>query len=248
MDYRIPDDFKALPRMKNTRITIRGGNYYLDANADIYYEGSDSVRFKKYAVLGKFCRRDGEAVIVYNDGYLGRESVSVLGFGGYSLLRKLTPHIETRLLSVFGQSDAYHLYVLAILTCLYPRTVRVGGFKYYFGHSFASQDYPFLRLSENTVSRFLGKIGSCAEPIREYQEKRPADGSGEYFTDGTLIRNGSDSGLAARGRAGEAADRPVINVIHIYDARMRVPVFYKEFKGGTSGTSPPSGPRSPNPA
>jgi transposase len=219
---RIPDYIKKVVIPEGTRIVTRynGTRFY------VYTYGTE-----KDTTVGSIKSTNGVWTFVSNKTHEMSHSILEKEYGAYKFLQKHTQNIFEDLKLYFTDlMDACFIYCFCALNVIYT-DIRVKSVKRYFDKSYMSSEWSGVYFSPNSVSERLKRIADNDVSRLNYMKNRVIDQTHDYYTDGTLITNYCEDNLLAEKGRGDKNDQPVINVIYLYDATKRIPVFYKAFKG-----------------
>jgi hypothetical protein len=223
--YALSEKIKNCERPKGTKVIIKNDTPYVY----IQYHEKGTNKTKTGKEIGQINITNDEYVFEPNSYYLSLDTITDKEYGGYALLNYHCISIFENLKKVFNSDTAKILYVFSLLAVVYPN-IRVYSADKYYEHSFISNEYVGLKLGGQTLSKKLYEIGAMKTNMENYMKLNIEEG-GEYFTDGTLVQNSGNNGIAAWSREDKNPSTPLINVIYIYDANKHTPVYYKMFSG-----------------
>lgn len=230
----IPENVRSIERPKNTVVVDHGSGLL------------------RYAVIQRVgCRHDKEsgrnlpvngATIghIIGNRYvpLSNEDVQETqtndkDYGLVALTDKLSNSLLDDLMAVYSAGDAYQIYVTALLRAVYRDLANEDAERKY-ADSWASELYPDVTLSRNTLSAFeedLGRTYSRIEKFMHNRVSRMAE-NGNIAIDGTFKSASSNvPTLANFSRKPRSKGFMGMSVLYAYDVFTREPVCSKVFKG-----------------
>jgi len=166
------------------------------------------------------------------------DSIDIKDYGEVTLCdigaNKYNDNLLQELASVFDINTAKRLYTLAILRSAYI-DIRNRDIQFAYETSFASEMYPGLAFSENTLSKFLEKVGQEYRYIHEFMAKRIKKFTGKgkkFIVDGMLKDNNSyTNSFSEFSRKGAKKGSKDLNLMYSYDPSTKEPIAAKPYAG-----------------
>lgn len=222
----IPKEILAVERPKNTVVRKSG---------------------ERYLVIKRTCRRVGKRNLPVDLGTIGeivngayiekrkeprKRRIDVKDYGEVALCDKAGRDMLQELAKVWDMSDAKRLYVMALLRACFPGA-KDRDLQMHYETSYASEWYPGVHLSENSVSSFLLSVGQNYSAISEFMRNRVAAlGGGRMVIDGMLKDCNSDTGsLSEFSRKGAKKGSRDISLMYAYDPDRNEPIAVKPYPG-----------------
>jgi transposase len=118
---------------------------------------------------------------------------------------------------------------LAFIRLLYKSPIKNVGF--YFNHSFLSEEYPEVSLSEKRVRYLYKKIGVSREKVATFMSSF-LKGKDMVLIDATnLITHSKKIGIAHLGYNTKQEYEPQVNIMFLFSMNLQLPVFYRVLPG-----------------
>jgi len=158
--------------------------------------------------------------------------IDIKDYGEVALCDKAAGKLLEDLSESFELSVAKRLYVIALLRVAYP-DIKNRDIQFMYDTSFASEMYPGLALSENSLSSFLEKTGMAYSCIQDFMSKRVQSRTKcKLVIDGTLKDNNSyTNDFSEFSRKAAKKGSKDINLIYAYDLETKEPVAVKPYPG-----------------
>ncbi len=221
----IPKDILAL-KPKNTRVkaTSKPNEYNVIKRTCILKDGKPMP--KELGTVGKII--DGKYIPLANVKY----DVEFKTYGTVAIVEKVSKEIFYDLCKFYPVEDAKKLYVIALLRSI-NEDIKDEEINVEYQTSFASEFYPKLGISSNTISQFLEKIGKKTTLIEEFMNDRIKQYSGHPMViDGMLKSNTSETNIYSEySRKGRIRGIENINLIYAYDLSNKEPVASAPYEG-----------------
>jgi len=225
----IPADILAIDRPKNT-IVKKSGDRYLVIKRTCKRKNGKPVPVA-LGTIGEIV--DGVYVQIREKPRKKRsESIDVKDYGEFVLCNKAASGLLQELADVFDINTAKRLYVLAVMRSAYI-DIKNRDIQFSYESSFASELYPGLALSENTISAFLEKVGMEYRYLHSFMKRRVEKMSGgDIVVDGMLKDNNSvTNSFSEFSRKGAKKGSKDINLMYAYDPLSKEPIAAKPYPG-----------------
>lgn len=150
----------------------------------------------------------------------------LLSYGSSALVQSISADVVDDLLSVFDPKTAYTIITIASLRIIKPRVTcsRLDG---EYKKSFFYLYYQGIKLSKNTVSKFLYELGGAYNKIHDFYAKRMQRVAEDHHIaiDGTLIHDTSVvNDLSSYSRKARVSGCKDISIIYAYDIELMEPL------------------------
>ena len=157
----IPAEILSVERPKNTRVKKSGDHYYVIKRTCVYKDGRNVP--KELGTIGEII--DGKYIEKRKEPR--KYQCDIKDYGEIALCNSVSGDLLQEIARHFDIRDAEKLYVIALLRACYG-DIKNRDLEVQYETSFASEFYPGVSLSENTVSRFLEGIGKAYGQIRAF--------------------------------------------------------------------------------
>lgn len=222
----VPKEILAVERPKNT-IVKKSGEHWL--------------------VIKRTCRRVNGRNLPVNLGTIGeivngayvekrkeprKKRIDIKDFGEVALCDMFGRDLVQDLSDVWDTKDGIRLYVMALLRAAYG-DIKNRDLQTQYETSFASEMYPGVHLSENTVGEFLEKIGRAYSLIVEFMRGRVQKFLGKRIAIDGMLKdyNSTQSTLSEFSRKGAKKGSRDISLMYAYDLETKEPVAAKPYAG-----------------
>ena len=227
----IPAEILAVKRPVNTRVKKSGERYLVikrtcqrknGKNIPIELGTIGEIINGKYVEIRKEPRKNKN----------GSKVIEIKDYGEIALCDKAGKDLLNDLKEIYDAADAVRLYVLALLRAS-QHDIRNRDIQLAYETSFASELYPKVHLSENTVSTFLETMGMAYSKISTFMRKRVEKFSGnEIVIDGMLKDCNSETDMFSEfSRKGSKKGSKDLSLIYAYDPMSKEPVAAKPYPG-----------------
>lgn len=226
----IPAEILAVERPKSTRIKYSFGRYLVikrtskrvgDRTVPVDLGTIGEIKDGKYIEIRKEPRKEK-----------GERKVDIKDYGEIALCDKVGNSILEDLKEIYDASDATRIYVLALLRAA-NHDIKNRDIKLAYDTSFASEMYPKVALSENTLSSFLETTGMEYSKISMFMQKRIEKFAGENIViDGMLKDCNSDTDTFSEfSRKGSKKGSKDLTLMYAYDPKTKEPVAVRPYPG-----------------
>ncbi len=226
----IPEEILAVERPKSTRILYSFGRYLVVKRTSKRVNGRTvpvdlgtigEIKDGKYIEIRKEPRRTKA----------GR-TVDVKDYGEVALCDLVGKGILEDLKEVYDLPDATRIYVIALLRAAY-HDIKNRDIQLNYDTSFASEMYPKVALSENTISTFLETVGMEYSKISRFMRNRIEKfGGRNLVVDGMLKDCNSDTDIFSEfSRKGSKKGSRDLTLMYAYDPKTKEPVAVKPYPG-----------------
>ena len=226
----IPAEILAVERPKSTRVLFSFGRYLVVKRTSKRVNGRTVP--VDLGTIGEI--KDGKYIEIRKEPRRGKDdrAVDIKDYGEIALCDKVGNGILKDLKEIYDAQDATRIYVLALLRSSYP-DIKNRDIKLAYDTSFASEMYPKVALSENTLSSFLEKTGMEYSKISRYMQKRIEKFAGKNIViDGMLKDCNSETDTFSEfSRKGSKKGSKDLTMIYAYDPISKEPVAAKPYPG-----------------
>lgn len=181
-------------------------------------------------VGGKFVERSPRAA--------RERRVDIKDFGEVSLCDSVGKGLLEELKKVWLREDAERIYVMSLLRAAYG-DVKNRDLRLHYETSFASETYPNVHLSEQSVCDFLWRIGAAYSCICAFMRNRAKQFAGKNIViDGMLKDYNSNTGsMSEYSRKARTKGTRDISLMYAFDPDTSEPIAAKPFAGNMSDQS-----------
>ena len=227
----IPKEILAVERPKSTRVKYSNGRYLVvkrtskrvgDRTVPVELGTIGEIKDGKYVEIRKEPRKTKD----------GKKAIELKDYGEVALCDIAGKEVLEDLKQIYDAADAVRLYVIALLRAA-SHDISNRDVKLTYETSFASEMYPNVHLSENTISQFLEDIGMAYSKMSEFMRSRVQQFAGkEVVVDGMLKDCNSDTDTFSEfSRKGSKKGSKDLSLIYAYDPESREPVACKPYPG-----------------
>jgi len=221
-------------RKAGTELRLINKKYYLYAVSSKY----DPLlkRSKKISgkLLGKITEQDGfiesekdklrkkaeQSIIIDN--------LTTKEFGTQQLVTKIAVKQIQSLEKVFGD-DAKPLFIFAFFRLTEQSPIK--NVPFYFMHSFLSEVWKEVKITDKSISQLLRRIGANREKIMEYQKLFIREGEKVLMDMTHVITHSRQIESAQCGYNSTMSFEPQVNLMYLFSAQQHEPVYYRLFPG-----------------
>lgn len=227
----IPQEILAVERPKNTVVKKSGDRYLVIKRTCKRKNG------KPYPValgtIGEII--NGEYIQIREEPRKKlRDSIDIKDYGEVTLCNDGAGDLLQELANVFDIKTAKTLYTIALLRSSYidikNRDIQVA-----YETSFASEMFPGLAMSENSISNFILKVGMEYRYIHQFMTKRVKKmtaSNKKLVIDGVLKDNNSQTNSFSEfSRKGAKKGSKDVSIVYAYDPETKEPVAAKLYPG-----------------
>lgn len=220
-------------RKPGTELRRINGRYYLYSYKTVYDPKKKRARKVSGGILGAITEEKG-FIISSKKALVESKSLDISGrirvkeFGVSSLLESRFSIYTKRLQQYFEQDWKM---LAAIAYCRFAYQSPLKNIAHYLDNSFIPQMLGFAQYNEKTASGLLNKIGGDEQARLSYM--RSFIKSGEYILlDGThILSKSTQIDIVHSGYNHDKNFEGQINLLYIYSADQRIPVFYRLLPG-----------------
>ena len=190
----VPESIRAVPRPRNTVVIDSGSNgakrYSVHARLTSICKPGCNPRPVNGPVIGHII--DGQFVPRTTQPKLAEDGPEYLSYGVAALLHDELRGLDRELFNIYDVKDACMILVLTMLRIERPG-IPVSRCNQQYLKSFISVYYTGLPLNENTISKFLSKLGQDTAKMRAFAASRLSSVCKDHhiLVDGTLKQNTS---------------------------------------------------------
>lgn len=227
----IPKEILAIERPKNTVVKKSGDRYLVIKRTCKRKNG------KPYPVaLGTIGEIVNGAYVMIREEPRKKlhDSIDIKDYGEITLCNKAAGNLLQELANVFDVKTAKTLYTIALLRSSYI-DIRNRDIQTAYETSFASEMYPGLSMSENSISKFLEKVGMGYRYIHTFMKKRVEQFTAKdkkFVIDGVLKDNNSQTNSYSEfSRKGAKKGSKDDCLVYAYDLESKEPIAAKIYPG-----------------
>lgn len=224
----IPQEILDVERPSSTRVKKSGDRYLVIKRTCKRVNGRNVP--VELGTIGEII--DGKYVELRSEPRKKRNSVDIKDYGEVAFFNKAAGDLFSELAAVFDIKTAKQLFVIALLR-VSDSDIKNRDLKFAYETSFASEIFPGVPLSENTVSKLLLETGMAYRYIQKFMENRVEKFTGSTLViDGTLKNNNStENTFSEFSRKGNVKGSKDLNLIYAYDVETQEPVAVKPYPG-----------------
>ena len=227
----IPKEILAVERPKSTRVKYSNGRY-LVVKRTSKRVGNRTVPVE-LGTIGEI--KDGKYVEIRKEPRKtkdGKKAIEIKDYGEIALCDAAGKDVLDDLKKIYDAADAIRIYVLALMRSA-NHDICNRDIKLAYETSFASEMYPDVHLSENTISSFLEDIGMAYSKMSEFMRARVEQYAGkEVVIDGMLKDCNSETDTFSEfSRKGSKKGSKDLSLIYAYNPESREPVACKPYPG-----------------
>lgn len=222
----IPPEILAVERPKNTIVKKSGDRWLVIKRTCKRVNGRNlpvNLGTIGTIVNGKYVEKRKEPL---------KRTIDMKDYGEVALCDKLANNLLQDLVDVWDIKDGIRLYVMALLRAAYGN-IRNRDLQVQYETSFASEMYPGVHLSENSVSRFLEDTGKSYSLIVEFMRNRLQKYLGKVIVVDGMLKdyNSTESSLSEFSRKGAKKGSKDISLMYAYDVETKEPIAAKPYAG-----------------
>jgi len=221
-------------RKAGTELRLINGQYYLYAVSSRY----DPIlkRAKKISgkLLGKITERDG-FIISSKDKLrqqveqpLQIDFLTTKEYGSQQLIQQLAAKQIRVLEQVFGE-DAKPLFLYSFFRLTEQTPIK--NVPFYFMHSYLSEVWKEVRITDKSISELLRRVGSNRDKIMEYQKHFIREGENVLLDMTHVISHSRNMECAQVGYSNSMHFDPQLNLMYLFSAQQHEPVYYRLLPG-----------------
>ena len=224
----IPVEILAVERPKNTKVKKSGDRYLVIKRTCKRINGKNIP--VDLGTIGEIV--DGKYVEIRKEPKRKNNMIDVKDYGVFKLFNDSCFSLFKDLSKVFEINTAKRIYVISLLRAI-DKDIRNRDISFSYETSFASEIFPGLSLSENTVSKFLMKLGMEYRYIQKFIEERVKMFEDKtQVIDGTLIDNNSTvNDFSEFSRKAKTKGSKDLTLVYSYDIESKEPVAMKTYQG-----------------
>lgn len=221
-------------RKPGTELRFIGGKYYLYAVSSKYDPTLKRAKKISGKLLGKITETDG--FIASEKDKLRQKAeqpmkigkVTTKEFGTQELVLQLAAKQFSVLEKVFGE-DAKPIFLFALFRLSEQSPIK--NVPFYFMHSFLSEKWKEISVSDKSISHLLRRTGSDRERIMEYQKHFVRDGGNVLIDMTHVITHSRQIEAAQSGYNNSMSFDPQVNLMYLFSADQYEPVYYRLLPG-----------------
>ena len=221
-------------RKPGTELRLIYGTYYLYAVRSKY----DPVlkRAKKISgnLLGKITEKEGFIVSSKDklrqkaEQPLKVDKLTTKEFGTQELVLQLAEKQVSVLEEVFGE-DAKPLFLFALFRLTEQSPIK--NVPFYFMHSFLSEKWKDVLVSDKSISQLLRRVGGNREKIMQYQKHFVREGEKVLLDMTHVITHSRQIEEVQSGYNNSMSFDPQVNLMYLFSADRHEPVYYRLLPG-----------------
>ena len=156
------------------------------------------------------------------------DRLSTKEFGSQQLIRQLASKYIKALEREFGE-DAKPLFIYAFFRLTEQSPIKNAPI--YFIHSFLSEEWKDIKISDKSISQLLRRVGSNREKIMNYQKHFISEGE-KILLDMTHILTHSRNIEGSQvGYNNSMTFEPHVNLMYLFSAKQYEPIYYRLLPG-----------------
>lgn len=221
-------------RKPGTELRFINGKYYLYGVSSKY--DPTIKRSKKITgkLLGKITEQDGFIESEKNKLRKRVEQPTIVDnlttkeFGTQQLVTQLATKQIQALEKVFGD-DAKPLFIFAFFRLTEQSPIK--NVPFYFMHSFLSEVWKDVKISDKSISQLLRRVGANRDKIMEYQKLFIREGEKVLMDMTHVITHSRQIESAQSGYNNSMSFEPQVNLMYLFSAQQYEPVYYRLLPG-----------------
>lgn len=224
----IPADILAVERPTNTKVKKSGDRYLVIKRTCKRINGKNIP--VDLGTIGEIV--DGKYVEIRKTPKRKNNLIDIKDYGVFKLFNDTCFSLFKDLSKTFEINTAKRIYVISLLRAI-DKDIRNRDISFSYETSFASEAFPGLSLSENTISSFLMKMGMEYRYIQKFIEERVKMFEDKtQVIDGTLIDNNSTvNDFSEFSRKAKTKGSKDLTLVYSYDIESKEPVAMKTYQG-----------------
>ena len=222
----IPDNIKK-HRPKGTEIHKRGNYYYVYNITSVWDKEKKRPKKKTLGCVGKITEADG-FIPNKKSQQLDVQSVQTKEYGGFSLLSELNRDLIDNLKKSFPSEyqRIFTIALLRVLTCTPFTSIDTPYIR-----SYASDVFPNLALSKNSIGYFLDYVGNNRGKITEFLKSTISDGDLLLFDGTSLFTDSKITELVKKGYNNNGKSKTQVNLLYAFNKSTASPSYYRILPG-----------------
>lgn len=227
----IPNEIKSVERPKNTDVRLLNNNYYVYPYERYWNKTTKKGAKKTLPYVGKIVLNESTHTweFVPRQTEITSDVSGVKTWGDFYFVDHLSQSLKDELVSYYGDKIGIKIYVYALLRLLYGDKNSYLSDGYH--HSFISEVYPNVAVSENSVLDFIKTLGLNDDKNKAFLTSRLNDDYRVLIFDGTQITNESNNAFSAFGRSAKKTNKPQMIEVKVFDTQRKEPVYYEVVPG-----------------
>lgn len=230
---KIYPDWVLAQRRKGTAIHHINGHYYLYEVSSQWDPAKKRPQRKTGKILGRITP---EGLIASGQRRSRRDAVqmerlkqlTVKEYGISHFIRNSLKHYVDKLAAHFPD-EWQELLALAYCRLVHQSAIRQMPF--HVGHSYLSELYPSLSLTDKSISLLLRDIGRQRSRVSAFMQSFVATGEHLLFDMTNLPSKSTRIALAQPGYNNDWDFEPQFNLLYVYSNNLQTPVFYRLLPG-----------------
>lgn len=221
-------------RKAGTELRFINGKYYLYAVSSKYDPMLKRSKKITGKLLGKITEKDGFIVSSKDKLRQKAESPVIVDrlttkeYGSQQLVRQLASKQITALEQVFGE-DAKPLFLFAFFRLTEQTPIK--NLPFYFMHSFLSEAWKDVKITDKSISQMLRRVGANREKIMEYQKCFIREGEKILLDMTHVISNSRNMECPQVGYSNSMSFEPQVNLMYLFSSQQHEPVYYRLLPG-----------------
>lgn len=227
-------EWATIHRKPGTELRFIGGKYYLYSVSSKY----DPVLKRAKKISGKLLGRitqeggfivsDKDRLRQKADGSIKVDKLTTKEYGTQELVLQLAEKQVSVLEKVFGD-DAKPLFLFALFRLSEQSPIK--NVPFYFAHSYLSEKWNDVSVSDKSISALLRRVGSNREKIMEYQKHFVREQETVLLDMTHVITNSMQIEAAQSGYSNSMSFDAQVNLMYLFSARQHEPVYYRLLPG-----------------
>lgn len=227
-------DWATAARQPGTELRLINNTYYLYAVHSKYDPVLKRARKITGKLLGKITEQDG--FIMSSKDKLRQKAeqpiivdkLTTKEYGTQQLVTVLAAKQIESLEKVFGE-DAKPLFLFAFFRLTEQSPIK--NVPFYFMHSFLSEAWKQVRITDKSISELLRRVGANREKIMEYQKHFVREGEKVLLDMTHVITHSKQIEIAQSGYNNSMSFDPQVNLMYLFSAQQHEPVYYRLLPG-----------------
>lgn len=230
----IHPDWATQARQPGTELRLINNTYYLYAVSSKYDPVLKRARKITGKLLGKITEQNG--FIMSSKDKLRQKAgqpfivdkLTTKEYGTQQLVMQLAAKQMSALEKVFGQ-DAKVLFLFAFFRLTEQSPIK--NVPFYFMHSFLSEVWKDVKISDKSISELLRRVGGNREKTMEYQKHFVREGEMVLLDMTHVITHSRQIEIAQSGYNNSMSFDAQVNLMYLFSAQQHEPVYYRLLPG-----------------
>lgn len=221
-------------RKPGTELRFINGKYYLYAVTSKYDPLLKRAKKITGKILGRITQADG--FIISDKSKLRQKAGQPVNFDKLTTkeygTQELVSHLAAKHISVLEKvfaQDAKPIFLFALFRLAEQTPIK--NVHFYFSHSFLSEKWKDISVSDKSISQLLRRIGSDREKIMAYQKHFIKEQETVLLDMTHVVTNSRQIEAAQNGYNNSMSFEGQVNLMYLFSANQHEPVYYRLLPG-----------------